>query len=322
MKKALILFFLIGFIFSLNLNKILAVSTGSIIGSSAYAWGENSDSSNTTTLPLSSPSSCNATKPGSSPSLLGAVDGTNSVILTWSKAVDPVTKYLVAYGTSTGSIQYGNPNVGGANTTNYTVKGLSGGVRYYFRVKAINDCMPGDFSNEISSLPTGKLLSTPAENFIPSAPDQLFDIAFIVDGTNIAKASDLVSRVTFISFGNKPTPVEITFTIVDMSGKEYYRSIENTTIQTEGVFNKNFPDLKLSNGKYQIVLNTLYNTNVRDEFKQDFEIGSTTISFGLSQTFKNTSFIVTFCLALLFILIWLIALLSKRQTKKMRTKKT
>jgi len=44
---------------------------------------------------------------------------------------------------------FGNPNIGNSETTEYTVKSLSGGKKYYFKVRAGNGCMPGDFSNEI-----------------------------------------------------------------------------------------------------------------------------------------------------------------------------
>jgi len=110
---------------------------------------------------------CSDSIPGGAPVLLSAVPGVNRVTLTWSKAADPVSYYLIAYGFSSGNYIYGNPNVGGAGTTSYTVGNLSGGVTYYFVVRAGNGCAPGPFSNELSATPTGGAIARKATGFSP-----------------------------------------------------------------------------------------------------------------------------------------------------------
>ncbi len=112
-----------------------------------------------------SSSVCTDVAPGGAPILISAVAGTNSVTLTWTAAANPKTYYLVAYGTSPGNYIYGNPNVGGSNTTSYTINNLSGGTTYYFVVRAGNGCMPGPFSNEISATPGGGFVAGPATGF-------------------------------------------------------------------------------------------------------------------------------------------------------------
>lgn len=108
---------------------------------------------------------CNDNAPGSAPTLLSATaSGANQITLTWAEASSPVTYYLVSYRTP-GDQQYGNPNIGGAGTTSYTVTNLSGGETYYFKVRAGNGCMPGVFSNELSVSPSGGVIIGSATGF-------------------------------------------------------------------------------------------------------------------------------------------------------------
>ncbi|HJX46011.1 MAG: hypothetical protein A2V72_02710 [Candidatus Nealsonbacteria bacterium RBG_13_37_56] len=96
--------------------------------------------------------SCNDASPTSSPKLLTAETISNTRIkLTWTKAGNPVTFYTVYYGLEKGKYIYGNPNVGGANTTTYTVGSLNTGTTYYFIVIPGNGCTLGPISNELSA---------------------------------------------------------------------------------------------------------------------------------------------------------------------------
>lgn len=147
------------------------------------------------------PPVCNDAKPGSAPTLVSAVAGTNSVTLNWNKAANPVTYYLATYGLAPGQQQYGNPNIGGPDTASYKVSGLSGGTTYYFKVRAGNGCAPGDFSNEVSATPEGEVVSGPAVGFAPGVLGEQTTIEDVGIG-KIGKVQGEVTQSAQVS----PTP--------------------------------------------------------------------------------------------------------------------
>lgn len=139
--------------------------------------------------------------------------------------------------------------------------------------------MPGDFSNVVSSAPLGVVIestSTPviAEGFVPIAEiaRYLFDISLSLQNSLLDKSSDLVAQVKFSNFGNVPTVVSTIYTITDSSGKEVFRQSESVSVETERVVTKEFKSFVVGSGKYILVLSTLYGDNVKDEFRQVFEV--------------------------------------------------
>lgn len=123
------------------------------------------------------PGYCSDSSPGSSPQLTSAVAQSSSKItLTWTDASDPVSYYLISYGTTSGQYIYGNPNVGNQGTTSYTVGSLSPNRTYYFVVEAVHGCAPGSKSNELSAttdqiiLPTRIPTSVPTDTPSPTLP--------------------------------------------------------------------------------------------------------------------------------------------------------
>lgn len=147
-----------GFVIPANLSLVKAEEpvTSPITAPVTAPINNNSNNNDSSGNESVNTSVCVDAKPAGTPKLISAsATGRNEVTLVWTKASDPVTYYLVAYGTKSGQLEYGNPNVGGKETTNYTVKNLENGKTYYFKVRAGNNCMPGDFSNELSVKVTG-----------------------------------------------------------------------------------------------------------------------------------------------------------------------
>lgn len=119
---------------------------------------------------LAPDATCHDGAPSGAPMLKSAVaSGPNQITLTWTEVADPVSYYLVAYGTSPKQYAYGNPNVGGKGTTSYTVGFLANGTTYYFVVRAGNGCAPGSYSNELSA-EVGAIITTPTPTPVPITP--------------------------------------------------------------------------------------------------------------------------------------------------------
>ncbi len=123
-----------------------------VFTSSIFAYGNNTSSSSTSeSKSMPTAPQCTAEKPNRpvlyepNHPLLPRSNKAGEIILKWLP-VASANKYLIAYGVSPRNYIYGAPDVG--NVDQYTVRGLTPGQTYYFSVKAINDCMPSDYSNE------------------------------------------------------------------------------------------------------------------------------------------------------------------------------
>ncbi len=133
----------------------------------------------------------------------------------------------------------------------------------------------GSHTSTASPRPTPRAFSRIRELFEELPPGQLFDIALEIDDTTIDDIKELVARVIFESFGTEPTPVDMTFVVENEKGTEIYRVLGNIVVETEAVFTQTFEnvEINLSDGKYTLVLTTLYSEYVEDEFRTDFWIG-------------------------------------------------
>lgn len=101
------------------------------------------------------PQGCSDASPGSkAPWLYGAIaQDSNSILLYFTPADEPVNKHVLEYGTKSGVYPYGvlDMGVNSRGSMTYLVKSLSPNTTYYFRVRGGNGCATGTWSNEISS---------------------------------------------------------------------------------------------------------------------------------------------------------------------------
>jgi hypothetical protein len=83
---------------------------------------------------------CDSERPAM-PQLISVIRRGTEAIVTWTK-VDLADHYTLAYGTDIRDYSYGVPNTG--NVTTFTVGALDPSRVYYFRVYAVNNCMPSE----------------------------------------------------------------------------------------------------------------------------------------------------------------------------------
>lgn len=117
---------------------------------------------------------------------------------------------------------------------------------------------------------------TQIEIAVPSAGStlQLFDIRLLLAESVLARGEPVVARVSFQSFGQVPTPVDMFFTVTDESGKIFASAKESLVVETEAVFTKELESLDLPSGEYVLHVNTRYNGSVEDDFHAPFRVSS------------------------------------------------
>lgn len=88
--------------------------------------------------------------------------GAGEVTLYW-KGAPHANRYAVAYGTTSNKYMYGADNIGGEQTRSYTVKYLTPGTKYYFRLAAAQGCSSSPFSGEVMGVAmSGYAIATPS----------------------------------------------------------------------------------------------------------------------------------------------------------------
>ena len=166
------------------------------------------------------PAPCGASAPGGTTLLSVLPKGAGSVELKWTKNPN-ATNYTVSYGPGSMNYLFGLSNTG--NIDSATISELSPNQRYCFVVTPVNDCQPGQISNEIcvGSAPLGGtilgaiagkgevlgLSSTGSED--SGATDAEVDLSLSnskitvdpLDLINPIKVFDVPSRITIAALG-------------------------------------------------------------------------------------------------------------------------
>jgi hypothetical protein len=85
--------------------------------------------------------------------------GVGQVTLTWGPPQGPISDYSIVYSDDQNIQRWGVVSTG--NITKYIISGL-GTSKYYFWVKAVNGCMPGDFIGPVTISGTNTQITKPA----------------------------------------------------------------------------------------------------------------------------------------------------------------
>lgn len=153
------------------------------------------------------------------------------------------------------------------------------------------------------------ILKTHNENI----PKQLFDITFNIYKNQIGDIEQLSGYGTFENFGSETTQLQYTLILYDSNVQKVLSVDKIITVQSQESLSfefEEFKDLELEPGKYSIVLSTIYNTDVKDIFIQDFYI---------SNFYKDSiQFIlfVVFTILIFFTMFFIVFEVKKGKTKK------
>jgi len=129
-------------------------------GEGAYGEGTYNIGQTPTPRPLSPALAPNCTdpKPLSAPELFQIDAKRDSLVLYFSPAMGPQDRYAILYGTKENEELWGYEFLSqSTGVISVEIGSLQRNTRYFFKVRAGNGCMPGDWSNTLSAT-TGQIL--------------------------------------------------------------------------------------------------------------------------------------------------------------------
>ncbi len=134
--------------------------------------------------------SCNDSKPPHVPDLFQIDVSNNKAIVYFTPLAREVTNYYIAYGYSSGDERFGTWTSLGPSTgvLSYTINMLDKNTAYYFKIRAQNGCMPGDWSGEMKINTTSSPVG--GKRFYKNFLSRLLSV-FPKDITNIGETQAL-----------------------------------------------------------------------------------------------------------------------------------
>lgn len=176
-----------------------------VFANSVYAYGESSViAGSTTEAPF-----CNNQAPGMPWPFTVESAGGDAVLLRWGSA-ERATSWTAAYGKNSGRYIWGISNFGNNLSRSVRLENLPAG-RYYFVIRANNDCKPGPFSYELSTnVGQGGVAWVPPVEAVGNAPTLAPGEQFIVYPSPTPRASLRISppKTTITSYYPPRTTVQ------------------------------------------------------------------------------------------------------------------
>jgi len=109
---------------------------------------------------------------------------------------------------------------------------------------------------------------------IPTGADyfELFDIQVSLTESTIYNPTDLSAIIEFTNFGEGPSHIRLTYSIIDSEGKEHFTGIDEKIVETNEVIIKNFDTLDIPYGDYTIQTTIYYGDDQEAISKEHFTL--------------------------------------------------
>lgn len=170
--------------------------------------GSSSNSSTSSNSSNVGSSSCTGVKPNSAPKLYRMKIFKNTATLSWTLANAPVTGYSIEYGRKSNLLEYTTGAINGEKNLEYTIGGLEKNQIYYFKVRAFNGCMPGDYSNEMFVKISGNYIKSStiympvSKPIVKKASNKTKSVKTTVIDAEVNENKNIFSKIVSL-FGNR-----------------------------------------------------------------------------------------------------------------------